>query len=166
MEILLFLSLVLIVFFYFYISKNVKKGQLQKIFLIVLTLLFILCLGVFLESILSQRLNINPIYFDYITYAGACFLPVSMFFTSLSFANTKMTFKRFHFLLFIIPVISLLVLWTNDFHHLFYKEYSINLNDTVNGPYMNIHIIYTYLLFAISIINLLKYSIKNARILF
>ena len=102
MKALLFLSLILIIFFYFYISKKVKKGQLQKIFLIVLLLLFIMCLGVFLESSLSEKFNISPIYLDYITYIGACFLPIALFFTSLSFSNTKIEFKKYYYLLFIV----------------------------------------------------------------
>jgi len=84
-----------------------------------------------------------------------------MFFTSLVFANTKAKLKKVYLLL-IIPIISLIVLWTNDYHHLFYKVYSINLNETISGSYMTVHLIYTYGLFIISITNLLKYTIKNA----
>ena len=162
MKFLLFISLLLIVFLFVYIYKKIKNGQMKKMFLLTLISLFILCLGVFFECVLSEPLNISPIYFDYITYFGACFLPVFIFFTALSFSNTKIKFNKAYLALFIIPIISIIILWTNDFHHLFYKVYSINLNDTITGEYMNVYIIYTYGLFAISIVNLLKYSIKNA----
>lgn len=162
MNILLFLSLVLIIFLYFYISKKVKKGQIQKIFLVVLVLLFILCLGVFLQSILSERLNINPIYFDYFAYIGGCFLPLAILFMGLIFANTKITFKKRYILLFIIPTLSLIMLWTNDYHHLFYINYSLNLNENVMGQYYSIYSINNTLLYAIGLIYLLRYSIKNS----
>ena len=60
MNILLFLSLILIIILYLYISKKVKQGQIQQIFLVDLVLLFVLCFSVFLQSILTEKLNINP----------------------------------------------------------------------------------------------------------
>ena len=141
MNILLFLSLILIIFLYLYISKKVKYGQIQQIFLVDLIFLFVLCCSVFLQSILSKKLNINPIFFEYFSYIGGCFLPVSIFFTGLIFANTKIKFKKLYLLFFIIPICSLLILWTNNIHLLFYISYSVNIYDTIFGPYFNIHCI-------------------------
>lgn len=162
MNILLFISLFVTIILYFYISRKVKKGQIQQIFLIDLILVFILGLGVFLQSIFSEKLNINPIYFEYLSYIGGCFLPVSILFTGLIFANTKIKFKKRYCLLFIIPIISLLLLWTNDYHHLFYVNYSINLNDTVTGPYTIVYLINNIVLYTMGLIYLLRYSIKNS----
>ena len=151
-------SLVLLI----YILKQKNKSQLQSIFGIDVALVFFWNLGILLQNQLSERYNIDPYIFECFVYIFTCTLPVSLFFTSLVFANTKIKFKKSYMLLFIVPIISLIVLWTNDYHHLFYKVYSTNLNDTVTGPYTIIHYIYTYGLFAISIINLLRYSIRNA----
>lgn len=159
---LLISCLALFLILLFMIDRKIKKSQLKRCFLYVIMCMLICLIGLILQSLLGNKLNIPLICYDYIVYIGTCFLPVALFFTSLSFINTKLKVKRLHLLLFIIPVISLLVLWTNDLHHLFYKKYSINLNETITGPYTTIHFIYTYSLFAISIINLLRYSIKNA----
>ena len=151
-------SLILLI----YILKQKNKNQLQKFFLITVTLVFFWNFGIFLQNQLSSKYNINPYVFECFVYIFTCFLPVSLFFTSLVFANTKIKFRKRYLLLFVIPIISLIVLWTNNYHHLFYEKYSIHLNDTVTGPYTIIHFVYTYGLFAISIINLLRYSTKNA----
>ena len=162
MNVLLFISIILIIILYIYISKKVNKGQMKQIFLITLILLFILSLSIFLQSILSQRFNINPYYFEYFAYIGGCFLPVAVLFMGLIFANTKIKFKKSYLLLFIIPIISLIMIWTNDYHHLFYVNYSLTLGDNVLGPYYNIYSIYNLLLYAIGLIYLLRYSIKNS----
>lgn len=162
MNILLFLSLILIIALFFYISRKIKKGQIQQIFLVNLVLLFILSFGIFLQGTLSQRFNINPIYFEYFSYIGGCFLPVGIFFMGLIFSNTKINFKKRYLLLFIIPTISLILLWTNNYHHIFYKNYSINMEEMIAGPYYNIYAIYNIILYAIGLINLLRYSIKNS----
>lgn len=65
-------------------------------------------------------------------------------------------------LLLVIPILSLVVLWTNDLHHLFYIQYSSSFTDTIYGPYFYVHSVYTYLLLIIGIGRLLIFSIRNA----
>ncbi len=62
----------------------------------------------------------------------------------------------------VIPILSLVVLWTNDLHHLFYIQYSSSFTDTIYGPYFYVHSVYTYLLLIIGIGRLLIFSIRNA----
>ncbi len=47
-----------------------------------------------MQILFSDKLNIDPIYFDYFAYIGGCFVPVSIFMTALIFVNTKITFKN------------------------------------------------------------------------
>ena len=160
---LLILSSLSIIITMIYVKKNKNRNnQINKAFYYVLLCILIISLGVIFQSIGYYIFNINPIYFEYIIYIGTCFLPVALFLTSFIFSKTRIYFNKFYLLLFIIPIISLILLWTNDIHHLFFTNYSLNLNENIYGPYAIIHILYTYLLLAISIIILLKYSIKNA----
>ena len=160
--IMLIISTIITLALYFYIQKNNFKNTITNVFSINLILIFIWLVPLICQILFAKSLNINPIFFDYIAYIGICFLPISIFFTSSVFSNTKIEFKKRHLLLFVVPAISLLVLWTNNYHHLFYEVYSTDLSKTITGPYTIVHYIYTYGLFAISIINLLRYSIKNA----
>jgi len=144
------------------ILKSVNKNQIKKVFSCNLMCLMICTIGLLAQIIFADKLKIAPIYFDYIVYIGTCFLPVSVFFTGLVFANTKVKFKKKYLLLFIVPIISLLVLWTNDYHHLFYEQYSINIDETTYGPYMPIHNIYSYVFLIIGILYMLRFSIKNS----
>ena len=161
-SIILLAVLFLIITLYIYIVRHIQKSQLKFFFLLNIIFLFILCFFVFLGSVLSQKLNISPMYFDYFSYIGSCFLPISLFYTANVFLKTKVKFEKWHFLLFIIPILSLLVLWTNDFHNLFYKHYSIYINETIFGKFFYVYEIYTYALLIADIILLLKYPIKNS----
>jgi len=145
-----------------YIMKKKNKKQLDKIIIVTTLLVMFWLLVSILQMFFVTRYDANPIYFDYVIYISICFLPVAFFFLSLIFAKTKITFNKKYLLLFIIPIISLIVLWTNDFHHLFYKVYSINMNESIFGDYFKIHAAYEYILCAISFFILLKYSIRNA----
>ncbi|MBQ2835740.1 MAG: PAS domain S-box protein [Clostridia bacterium] len=145
-----------------YLAKGKNKNQLSQMFTCALGLLILWSIGLIMQMTLSGPLNIDAIYFDYFVYIPICFVPITVFFIGLIFANTKIKFKKKHLLLFIVPIISLLVLWTNDFHHLFYKQYSTSIAETIYGPYMTIHNIYSYILLGIGIIYLLRFSIKNS----
>ena len=142
--------------------KVKKKKQVNWCFIAIITCLLICCIGQTLSIICPPIFQIEPIYFDYIVYIGTCFMPLAFFFFGLTFAQTKIKFKKKYLLLFIVPIVSLLVLWTNDLHHLFYVKYDILNVDTIFGAYFPIHSLYTYILIIISVYYLIHFSIKNS----
>ena len=163
--ILLFAVIVLLLFILYYISKTQKRDQLVSAFKATILLIILQCLCVFIQGVLSNFIhNDESLYkIEYVTYVANVFIPVAFFYTGLIFANTKVTFHKKHVLLFIIPILSLIMLWTNKYHHLFYVHYSMNYNETIYGNYFNfIHTPYSYLLIAIGIVYLIRYSIRNA----
>lgn len=159
---LVILSAILITGLLILILRAKSKNQLQKIFAFDLICVLIISVGVALQEIFSKKFNVNPMFFEYFIYIGTCFLPIGIYFTGLIFANTKIKMRKSYLLLFIIPIITLLVLWTNNFHHMFYKNYSTNLSECTYGPYLTIHNLYTYCLIFIGLFYLIKFSIKNA----
>lgn len=161
-ELFSLITSIIVLFFIINFIKTKKKSQLVTVWYLAIILMVIWCLGLVLQITLSDRLNINPIYFDYIVYISACFLPIVVFLIGKIYSNTNIKFKKYHLFFLIIPILTLIVLWTNDFHHLFYKEYSIYLDDTVVGPYSYVHYIYEYAFIFLGIFNLLKATIKNS----
>jgi signal transduction histidine kinase len=85
-----------------------------------------------------------------------------MYFTVQIFIHTKINFKPKHLLLFVIPLVSLFGLWTNEKTNLFFTNYDINLNQCKFGPLFIINEIYSYLLYLVSIIDLIKFFRKNS----
>ena len=159
---MLTISIIISGILFIYIVKNKTKNQINQIFAVNIALVIILTLSVLSQTLFAQKYNIDPVRFEYFSYIGGCFLPVSVFFTGLIFANTKIKFKKKYLLLFIVPIFSLVTLWTNDYHHLFYKHYSVNFQENIYGPCATIHNIYSYALLAVGIIYMLKFSIKNS----
>ncbi len=160
----LILSCIVSLIFIFYFASKKNKNQLQQIFFIDIFLTFGVCLFSLAQKYLCMHFDIDPIIFEYFIYIFTSYLPVAVFFTGIIFANTKIVFKKKYILLFIIPTLSIFLLWTNNFHHLMYKHYSINFNETVFGDFFTIYILHAYLLYAIGLIYLLRYAIKNSGI--
>ena len=152
----------LLLFTLLFINVKVKKKkQINWCFISIIICLLICCIGQMLSIIIPRFYDIKPIYFDYIVYVGTCFLPITFLFFGLTFAKTKIHYKKKYLLLFIIPILTLFILWTNDFHHLFYIKYAVLNSETVFGPYFPIHSIYTYALIFVGVFYLIRYSIKN-----
>ena len=158
---LIFLSIFLVILLNYVLNRKNRK-QLDRVFGIILGLILSWLLSCMLQIICVNLFGANPIYFDYCAYISVCFLPVAFLFLALTFSKTKINFKRRYFLLFIIPALSVVLLWTNNLHHLFYKEYSTDFSATVYGPYFYIHTYYTLALYAISLFIFIRYSIKNS----
>lgn len=158
--IILIISLLLLIFMIFKIKNKNNENRLYKYFGLLNGALAVHVVGLVLQ-LLFRNTNIPPIYFDYITYSGATFTPVILTIISFIYLRPNISEKKFR-PLYIIPIITLLVLWTNDIHHLFYKVYSINISEGIVGPFFYVYSIYSYLLFAIAIITLIVASINKS----
>ena len=143
------------------IKNKENKNILYSELICLLVLILVHETGLIFQLLLKNTL-IPPIYFDYISYVGICFTPVALFFFSISFLNNKEKLRKRMFLFLIVPLISVLSLWTNDFHHLFYIEYSTNFTQAKYGPFFVIHSVYSYTLLALAIIILVSSSIRKS----
>lgn len=158
----LIISAALITGLLVYVLKIKNKTSLQNIFCLDLLCVFIICVGVILQAILSKLCNIPAINFENYIYIGTCFLPVCILFTGKIFSNPNYKLKRIDLFTLIIPITSLIILWTNNFRHLFYKVYSTNISKCVYGNWLIIHNIYSYTLLLIGIIYIIKASGKTS----
>ena len=156
--IFLIISFMICFSLFLYLIRFKQKKQICTVFICMLFIQAIHCSSLIFQILCPQ---IEPIFFEYFAYISA-FLPVAIFFTGLIFAKTKIKFKKIYLLLFVIPILSLILLWTNNYHHLFYEVYSVEMNETIVGPYFIVHSIYSYSLLFIGLLYLIKYSIKNS----
>lgn len=160
--ILLVISTLSIILLIFNIIRKRPLSQLQYAFTSLLVNILIISVGVISQLVCTTVENVEPIIFENFIYIGTCLLPVSLFFVAIIFKNTKIRFKKRYLLLFVIPLLTLIILYTNKYHHLFYKMYSSNLNEMIYGPYFYVHTIYTYGLLLISMGIMINSSFKNS----
>lgn len=158
---MLTISFILIIMMIGYCKKKNLKEMVYKNF----TTLFLL-LGIHTFAMILQVLLYNSkiplVYFEYIAYIGVMFYPIIILYIALEFKNGYVNKNYKVRWLSLISVISLVILWTNDLHHLFFKQYSINISEVVYGPYFSVFTIYSYSVLIIAMILLLKSSIEKS----
>lgn len=107
-----------------------------------------------------------------VEYLGIPFLTVVWLMFALNFTGYKERFKKSTLaLLYIIPVITLILNYTNDFHHLFYKKLYMNYDgifpivEIIEGPWYWVNIAYEYALMFIGLTILIIAYLKAVSII-
>ena len=137
-----------------------KASDLYVSFAILIFMFVIHITGLILQILFTDS-NIKPIFFEYIAYIGGMNFSTSIFIMSLTYLKGSRPNKKIN-LMYIIPTVLLLILWTNEYHHLFYKVYSIYLSKSTFGPALNFFTVYSYGLIGISFVILLLASIRKS----
>lgn len=88
-----------------------------------------------------------------VEYLGIAFLPVCWLLFLLKFTGKdKWMNSTYFYLVFVLPVITLLMVWTNKYHHLHYINVSVDhsgsfpLLSLETGPWYIVHTVYFYIL--------------------
>jgi signal transduction histidine kinase len=140
------------------LAKRKNNTKLHREFILIYTLLAIYLLALILQILFN---GVGQIYFDYITYVAGVYLPVAFMALASTYLKPEFDLKKILWML-IVPTVTLIVLWTNDIHHLFFVKYSINISDGVVGPYFIVHSVYSYVLLTFALFTLIYASIRNS----
>ena len=140
--------------------KIKDKTKLHKHFIVLASLFCVHIFGLILQIFFAYT-DIKPIYFEYITYIGAMYTAVEFMIIALLFKDKNANITKAKWL-YVLPTILLVILWTNDYHSLFYIKYSTTFSETVYGPMLYVFMIYSYALVLISFIMITIKTIKQS----
>lgn len=147
----------------FYILLNEKSVVRWVGFMMLANSIWSMAYGAELASINLMQMKICV---D-IEYIGITWLPVAWFIFCLELAEKEKWYQKLSnkLLITVIPVLTLLLAWTNDFHHLHYKELSVDYTgdfpmlSIVPAIGFKIFTVFFYLLFVIgSYLLIVKYK--------
>ncbi len=139
------------------------KSQLHYIFISLVSLLISWNIGAGLNAWSYYR-GYKLMAAVYISFIGTCFLPVVALLLGKTFAKNRINYSYKYLFLFIIPMISYIILLTNNYHKLFFTNYSFISNEVTFGKYFIIHSIYSYACIFLGSYYLLYFSVKNSGI--
>ncbi len=97
---------------------------------------------------------------------GYIISPISLiapcfYLTGYFFSHSEKKFKFFHLIYFIIPILSVIISFTNKSHHLMTTNLSFYLNENTYGPYFIVHALYTYSILGVGLMWFVRYTINN-----
>jgi hypothetical protein len=146
--------------------KVKKKAQIQIVFFASIIVQIIWNVSTLMDLYTRQLLNYTGMFFININYLSICFIPVCVFLLGLTYAKTKVDYSSNYLLLLIIPVITTILIWTNEYHHLFFVNYSNYSSEAVYGSYYYFHSAYSYGLIFAGAYFLFSSALKKFRLFF
>lgn len=141
--------------------KIKNKSQILYLFIGFAICMLLDSFGVLLEILFIHSALITRLAII-MNYIGVIFMPVAILLMGIIFARSKIRFSWHYQLLLIVPVLSVLILVTNDMHHLFFVKYSPRISESIPGQYFYVHAIYSYLTLLSGMYYLVYFSIKNS----
>jgi len=144
-----------------FLLRRKRKTQLIYAFLMAIGLIMTWNIVIIIQSFYST----NPsalLITENLSYIGVVFVPVSLFFIGIIYAQTKIKYDWKYLLLLVIPILTTVLIWTNQFHHLFYINFEFDRSLVKTGLYFTIHSIYSYALILIGLGSLIFFSVRNA----
>lgn len=158
------LVLFIIAFLFRTVVKMKGKNQIHYAFMALMAATFIWALGsVILEYDFLTDHATNP-WIVALAYTGLILTPVPTLYMGLIFAKTKIQITWRQSVLLLVPLLSIILVFTNQYHHLFYKYmiYADLTKTSALGSYFIIHTVYSYLCITVGMGYLAYFSTKNA----
>ncbi len=148
-----------------YIITIKKRTVLHYSFLAVVIEVLIWTVAVIMRG-LSDNFE-AVVFWENVTYIGIAFVPISLVFLARAYSQPDKPVSKKYWLLYIIPIITQLMAWTNSYHHLFYIQYGWEVMGTANiaGLYFYIHAAYSYIFLVFGFILMSYFAIRNSGII-
>lgn len=114
-------------------------------------------------SVSNENLGV---WYEAFSLIGFTFTPICWFFAVACFVDKNFTFSssKKNIFLFVIPIISIVATFTNNIHHLMFKNFSVDFGEREYGIFFYVmfaNTCFTYLLTIISVVRNLSKDFKK-----
>jgi PAS domain-containing protein len=155
------LSIVLIILIS-YLQFKIAKSSLRQWCMLIVTCALISNISIIFQIVNITNTDVRILY-EAFSYIGITILPICLCFAIIYFLNPNFKFKKKYLLLFLIPIITIIAIFTNEYHHLVFKEFSTNYWQCQYGIIFYINLINMYATYTLGIILLIKYFSQNIK---
>jgi len=162
-SIILTLVLIMLVAMLCYVFFAKEKKTIHYLFIMIIIELIIWNTAVLIGNYLAFDPQLS-VFVDNFAYFGAAFVPVTMLLLGLTYQKNFRGLSRMYALLLVLPIITMILIFTNDYHHLFYLSYEPGIGYT-QGPYFIVYAIYSYACLFIGMILLCYTAVKTSGVL-
>jgi hypothetical protein len=144
------------------VVKRCENTQARSAFLIMLSIMGLWNLGTLLECDFRLVTGVTIMPFINIAYIGICLASVAVLYLGKVILQPDWQPRPVHALFLVIPVLSIIMVFTNPFHGLFFENFSLNSSEAVYGGYYYFHSVYSYGCIAVGIVMMLVASTRAA----
>lgn len=139
---------------------------IHRIYFGIAFVLGIWMLGVIAIYFTDQTNDFMLWFWDAFTNIGSAFAPIFAMLLALAFTQGWETIPKKYRLLFIIPIFSVILVWTNPLHNLYYIQFSTHISEIEFGPLMFVNGVILFACLGLAIIIMMRFAIKSRNSLY
>ena len=145
------------------VLRESRPSQVRRAFNVTFGFMTVWNLGTLLE--MDFRLAGNTAHaslFIDLCYIGICVIPIAILYLGRVILRPDWQPKVIHSLFLIVPVASIVIVFTNPLHHLFFVQFSLYSTEAVYGVYYYFHSLYSYACIAAGVILMIVASARSS----
>jgi len=154
------IELVAIAVYVVWSLKTRRSHLLNRLYLLI-AMLFAVWVSAVLGMKYTDPDNLDMLFVLDCVTSVAYFIPALSLCIAIVFVRGADHIPKWCNLILVVPVLNVIVCWTNPLHHLQYEVFSIIRSEIVFGPYVYVTGVYSYLAMLSGIIIMLRFAIKN-----
>ena len=155
------IALIVILVFIIWCIRAPKLYLLHKLYLALTVCYATWVIPIILMRFLRSPNGTEAFILDCMTTPGGSFAPVIFLCIVLAFVRSLEHMPRRLWLLFVMPLVTIAVTWTNPLHHLQYQVFSVIRSDIEFGPYVMVSGLYNYFCLLLTTIIPLRFALRN-----
>jgi len=144
------------------VVRKTQRSQVRTAFLFTIGFMTIWCVGTILEMDTRIVTGATNMIFINLCYIGICVTPVAILFLGKAILHSNWKPGLVHAAFLVIPLASIIVIFTNPLHNWFFVNFSLDSTEAVYGAYYYFHSIYSYGCIFVGIVFLLVASSRSS----
>jgi len=144
------------------VFRKREKSQIRTAFLFILGVMTVWSIGTILLVDYLRITGITNIWLYKICYIGICLVPVALLYLGKVILQPDWQPRLIHAGFLVIPIFSIVMVFTNQLHNLFFIHISLLSSEAVYGAYCYFHYFYSYVCILIGIVLMLIASTRNS----
>ena len=148
-----------------FIIRSLKIGKLDLLHKLYLWMAA--AYGIWIAALIVMRFtdptNVNALFaLDAWTNGAGTFLPALCLCIVMTFVRGWEKMPQKMWAVFVIPLVTNVVVWSNPIHHLQYQVFSVIRSELVFGPYALVSGLFSYVCLIASLVLIAKFALRNS----
>ena len=144
------------------VAWKCQRSQVRTAFLVMLGVVTVWNAGALLEMDFRSVTGVTYMQFINFCYIGICLTPVAILNLGMAILQPFRRLQPWHAVFLIIPLTSIVMVYTDPLHHLFFTHFSLNSSEAAYGVYFYFHSLYSYVCIVAGIVLMLIASFRNS----
>lgn len=156
----------LLVFFLWSMTVQKKRRWLHKLYLMLATAYASWILQLIIMRFIPEDNRLAFYILDCLMQPGGALCAPLYLCIAVTFVTGRETPPRWFRLLFVVPILTILIAWTNPLHHLYYQNFSVVRSEIVFGPYIIVSGLFSYIFLLGAIVYMVVFGLRNKSALY